>query len=160
MRRLAHAQVLPKPLVSRYYYQIHIQPRPTTPLRYTHSAATGSLERAQYSILPLSTLRRTVNTLLICAQIIATTFAPGNAAVSPTLWYCLSRPIHSSVPVEIANSPPLLLHPGQIYGVHRESPSRPVLHAASHSCALELGNSRLSYTATKETTSQTDSTPE
>ena len=96
MRRLAHAQVLPKPLVSRYYYQIHIQPRPTTPLQYTYRAATGSLERVQNSILPLSTLRRTVNTRLICAHIIATTFAPGNAAVSPTLWYCLSRPIHSS----------------------------------------------------------------
>ena len=96
MRGLAHARVLPSPLVSPYYYHIHIQPRPTTTLPETQSNTTGSLERAQYSILPLSSLRRTVNTRLICAQINATTFAPGNAAVSPTLWYCLSRPIHSS----------------------------------------------------------------
>ena len=64
------------------------------------------------------------------------------------------------LPVEIANSQPPPLHPCQIQGVHRESPPRPALHDASHSCALVLGNSRLSYTATKATTSQTDSTPE
>ena len=159
MRRLAHARVLPSPLVSPHYY-IH------DPITSYHPAPRNLERRPQISraatifdIIPQHlathckhpTDMRTDQRDHFCTRQCGRVTVPcGNASTGPSI----------PRPVEIASSLPPPHLPGQIQGVNREYPPRPALHVASHSGVLVLGNSRLLYTATKATTSPTDSAPD